>query len=123
MLASFARPHGPPSPTARLVRAVLRRRVMGGNHFPTAHGWTKLPDSRTPAATARPFHLDAQRAAQARLCRGFPGLNRFRKCPADAGVLRLLDMGWTKRWIFPLGPIYHAVFEEAHVLGHKSRAP
>jgi hypothetical protein len=43
-------------------------------------------------------------AANARLCRGFPGMNRLRKRPADAGALRLLDVGLTKGSIFPPEP-------------------
>jgi hypothetical protein len=66
---------------------------MGGKHFQTAHKWPKPTDSRTPAATARPYGFPAQRSAHARLFQGFPGMNRLRKRPADAGALRLLDMG------------------------------
>ena len=66
---------------------------MGGHHVRTAHKRRKPDNSRTPAATARPGDLPAQRSAYARLCRRFPGMNRLRKRPADAGVLRLLDVG------------------------------
>jgi len=54
---------------------------------------TKPADSRTPAATALPCDLHAQRSAYARLFRGFPGMNRLRKRPAYAGALKLLDVG------------------------------
>ncbi len=93
MLVSLARQHGPPSHTARLVWAVLRRRFMGGSHLRTAHRRTKPTDSRTPAARALPCDLHAKRSAYARLFQGLPGMNRLRKRPADAGALRLLDMG------------------------------
>jgi hypothetical protein len=33
-----------------------------------------------------------------------PGMNRLRKRPAYAGVVRLLDVGWTRAWIFPPEP-------------------
>jgi hypothetical protein len=66
---------------------------MGGNHFATAHKRTKPPDSRMPAATARPWDLPAQRSTYARFLRGFPGMNRLWKRPEYAGVRRLLDVG------------------------------
>ena len=66
---------------------------MSGNHLRTAHLRTKPANSRTPAATARPYGFPTQRSAHARLFPGFPGMNRLRKRPADAGALRLLDMG------------------------------
>ena len=104
MSVSFARQQGPPSLTARLVRAVLRRRFVGRRHSRTAHSRRKPANSRTPAATALPCHLPAKRSAYARLCRGFPGMNRLRKRPAYAGALRLLDVGQTRAWIFPPEP-------------------
>ena len=45
---------------------------MGGKHFQTAHKWTKPTDSRTPAATARPYGLPAQRW---RLCPALPEIS------------------------------------------------
>jgi hypothetical protein len=100
----FVRPQGPPPDTLWLVRAVLRRRFMGGNLFRTAHKRMKPTDCRTPAATAPPFHVPAQRSAYARLFQRCPGMNRLRKCPAYAGVLRLRDAGWTRAGTFPPEP-------------------
>jgi hypothetical protein len=77
---------------------------MGGNLCRTAHKRMKPTDSKTPAATALPCDVPAQRSADARLGQGFPGMNRLRKRPADAGVVRLRDMGWTRAWIFPPEP-------------------
>ena len=56
------------------------------------------------AARALPSDLHAKRSAHARLFPGFPGMNRLRKRPADAGALRLLDVGETKESIFPPEP-------------------
>lgn len=77
---------------------------MGRSHLRTAHKRTKPPDSGTPAATALPSDLHAQRSPYARLCQGFPGMNRLRKRPAYAGALRLLDVGETRGSIFPPEP-------------------
>jgi hypothetical protein len=66
---------------------------MGGTHCRTAPRRTKPATSRTPAVTALPCDLDAQRSADARLFPGFPGMNRLRKRLAYAGALRLLDVG------------------------------
>jgi hypothetical protein len=77
---------------------------MGGKHVRTAHRRTRPTDSRTPAATGPPCEPDAKPSAHARLFWGFPGVNRLRKRPAYAGVLRFVDLGSAKGSIFPPEP-------------------
>jgi hypothetical protein len=92
MSIPFTRPQAPPSHTARLVWAVLRRRFMGGKHVRTAHRRTQPVDSRTPAVTAPPYDRHAKRW---RPCPAPPGISGHEPPPEMPRLRRRPQASWT----------------------------